>query len=95
MQRAELRGSRILLEFDGVYRDAAVFVNGNLAGQRAFGYSRFFVQIDPYLHFGADNEIRVECRTHLDSRWYTGAGIYRDVHLVVEEPGAHRHDGVV
>lgn len=83
---SELRGQQLLLEFDGVYRDAAVFVNGNLAGQRAFGYSRFFVQIDPYLNFGADNEIRVECRTHLDSRWYAGAGIYRDVHLLVHGP---------
>ncbi|MET4159529.1 glycoside hydrolase family 2 TIM barrel-domain containing protein [Agromyces sp. PvR057] len=92
---AELRGSRILLEFDGVYRDAAVFVNGNLAGQRAFGYSRFFVQIDPYLQFGADNEIRVECRTHLDSRWYAGAGVYRDVHLVVKNPVHIATDGVV
>ncbi|WP_235480813.1 glycoside hydrolase family 2 TIM barrel-domain containing protein [Agromyces sp. Leaf222] len=92
---AELRGSRILLEFDGVYRDAAVFVNGNLAGQRAFGYSRFFVQIDPFLQFGADNEIRVECRTHLDSRWYAGAGIYRDVHLVVKNPVHIGTDGVV
>ncbi|KQW05583.1 glycoside hydrolase [Leifsonia sp. Root4] len=91
----ELRGNRVLLEFDGVYRDAAVFVNGNLAGQRAFGYSRFFVQIDPYLNFGGDNEIRVESRTHLDSRWYAGAGIYRDVHLVVKKPTHIATDGVV
>ena len=90
----ELRGSQVILEFDGVYRDAAVFVNGNLAGQRAYGYSRFFVQIDPYLDFGADNEIRVECRAHLDSRWYTGAGIYRDVHLIVKNPAHIVHDGV-
>jgi hypothetical protein len=90
-----LRGSTVLLEFDGVYRDAAVFVNGNLAGQRAFGYSRFFVQIDPFLAFGADNEIRVECRTHLDSRWYSGAGIYRDVHLVTKQPIHIATDGVV
>ena len=82
----ELRGQQVLLEFDGVYRDAAVFVNGSLAGQRAFGYSRFIVRIDPYLEFGAENEIRVECRTHLDSRWYAGAGIYRDVNLIVKTP---------
>jgi beta-galactosidase len=84
---AEDRGRRVLLEFDGVYRDAAIYVNGNLAGQRAFGYSRFSVRIDPFLNFGAENEIRVECRTHLDSRWYAGAGIYRDVHLVVKDLG--------
>lgn len=91
----ELRGRQLLVEFDGVYRDASVFVNGNLAGQRALGYSRFFVQIDPYLNFGADNEIRVECRTHADSRWYSGAGIYRDVHLVVKNPLHIATDGVV
>ena len=87
-------GRRVLLEFDGVYRDAAVYVNGNLAGQRAFGYSRFTVRIDPFLVFGAENEVRVECRTHLDSRWYAGAGIYRDVHLVVKDAGHIVPDGV-
>jgi len=87
-------GSLVLLEFDGVYRDAAVFVNGNLAGTQAYGYSRFTVRIDPYLRFGADNEIRVECRTAVDSRWYAGAGIYRDVHMIVKRPGHIVHDGV-
>ncbi|WP_246159998.1 glycoside hydrolase family 2 TIM barrel-domain containing protein [Microbacterium rhizomatis] len=87
-------GRRILLEFDGVYRDAAIYVNGSLAGQRAFGYSRFAVRIDPFLVFDAENEIRVECRTHLDSRWYAGAGIYRDVHLVVKDAGHIVRDAV-
>ncbi|WP_307786035.1 glycoside hydrolase family 2 TIM barrel-domain containing protein [Rathayibacter sp. SD072] len=87
-------GSLVLLEFDGVYRDAAVFVNGNLAGTHAYGYSRFIVRIDPFLQFGTDNEIRVECRTALDSRWYAGAGIYRDVHLIVKRPGRIVQDGV-
>jgi beta-galactosidase len=89
------RGRQILLEFDGVYRDAMIYINDNLAGQRAFGYSRFTVRIDPYLTFGADNEIRVECRTHLDSRWYSGAGIYRDVHLICKDPLHIAPDGVV
>ena len=90
----QLRGAAVSLEFDGVYRDAAVFVNGNLAGQWAYGYSRFMVRIDPYLRFGEENEIRVECRTHLDSRWYAGAGIYRDVHLVVKPQLRIKQDGV-
>ncbi|MET0713764.1 MAG: glycoside hydrolase family 2 TIM barrel-domain containing protein [Mycetocola sp.] len=92
--RAEDSGRQVLLEFDGVYRDAAIYVNGNLAGQRAFGYSRFAVRIDPFLVFGEENEIRVECRTHLDSRWYAGAGIYRDVHLIMKPSGHIAHDGV-
>ena len=67
-----------------------VYVNGALAGQRAFGYSRFLVRVDPYLRFGEENEIRVECRAHQDSRWYTGAGIYRDVRLIIEARCPHR-----
>src|ERR1700722_18866916 len=78
----EHRGRRILVEFEGVYRDAMVYVNGNYAGQRPYGYSLFRVDADRFLRFGADNEIRVEARAHKDSRWYTGAGIYRDTWLL-------------
>lgn len=88
------RGRCFFLQFDGVYRGAMVYVNGALAGQHAFGYSRFTVRIDPYLRFGEVNEIRVDCRAHLDSRWYTGAGIYRDVRLIVREPVHIAVDGV-
>ncbi|MFE4835228.1 glycoside hydrolase family 2 TIM barrel-domain containing protein [Arthrobacter sp. NPDC056691] len=87
-------GKVFILEFDGVYRDAMVYVNGALVGQHAFGYSRFTVRIDPFLRFGSPNEIRVACRAHQDSRWYTGAGIYRDVHLIVKEPVHIAVDGV-
>jgi beta-galactosidase len=78
----EDRGRRILVEFEGVYRDAMVYVNGNYAGQRPYGYSLFRVEADRFLRFGADNEVRVEARAHKDSRWYTGAGIYRDTWLL-------------
>lgn len=90
----EWRGSLVALEFDGVYRDAGVTVNGAYAGQHAFGYSRFIVPVDPFLTFGSDNEIRVDCRTHVDSRWYTGAGIYRDVRLIVKPATRIAVDGV-
>ena len=78
----EHRGRRILVEFEGVYRDAMVYINGDYAGQRPYGYSLFRVDADRFLRFGADNEIRVEARAHKDSRWYTGAGIYRDTWLL-------------
>ena len=68
----------MLLEFDGVYRDAAVFVNGNLAGQRAFGYSRFAVR-STRSSASAPTTRSASSAAHLDSRWYSGAGIYRDV----------------
>jgi len=80
--REEDRGSRVLLEFEGVYRDAMVYINGDYAGQRPYGYSLFRIDATPFLRFGRDNEIRVEARAHLDSRWYTGAGIYRDTWLL-------------
>jgi beta-galactosidase len=79
----ECRGKRIFVEFEGVYRDATVYVNGAYAGQRPYGYSRFRVDADRFLRFGEENEIRVEARAHRDSRWYTGAGIYRDTWLLV------------
>ena len=90
---ADWAGKSVFLEFDGVYRDAVVTVNGAFVGRRALGYSRFVVRVDPHLRFGADNEIRVACRSHLDSRWYTGAGIYRDVRLIVKDAAHLAVDG--
>ena len=86
----EYRDQRVLLEFEGVYRSAMVYVNGALAGHWATGYTGFAVDLDDHLLFGADNEIRVVCRAHEDSRWYSGAGIHRPVHLVVGRAHAHR-----
>lgn len=80
------RGKHITLHFDGAYRDAMVFVNDGLAAHRASGYAPFDAVLDPFLRFGEPNVIRVEVRTHDDSRWYAGAGIYRDVRLEVREP---------
>lgn len=79
---ADLADKRVLVEFEGVYRSAMVYVNGEYAGQRPYGYSQFTVDIGPLLALGEDNEILVEARAHEDSRWYTGAGIYRDTWLV-------------
>ncbi|MHA7179402.1 glycoside hydrolase family 2 TIM barrel-domain containing protein [Arthrobacter sp. MDB2-24] len=78
----EARNQRLLLEFEGVYRDAMVYINGAFAGQRPSGYAAFTIDMTPYLKFDADNEILVEARAHEDSRWYTGAGIYRNVWLL-------------
>ncbi|MGP0031610.1 MAG: glycoside hydrolase family 2 TIM barrel-domain containing protein [Acidimicrobiales bacterium] len=75
-------GTCVLLEFEGVYRDALVFVNDSLAAHRAGGYSDFVVPIDHLLRPGETNDLRVEARAHDDSRWYSGAGIYRSVWLL-------------
>ena len=81
----EWRGRRVSLEFQGVYRDAMVYVNGSFAAQRPNGYSPFRVALDPFLRYGEANALRVDARAHDDSRWYTGAGIHRDVTLIVSD----------
>jgi beta-galactosidase len=83
--REEQADCSIAVEFEGVYRDAFVYVNGSFAGHRPYGYSGFTVPVDHLLHFGAQNQIRVEARVHDDSRWYSGAGIYRNVWLLEAE----------
>src|SRR5262245_61082890 len=71
----------VVLEFEGVYRDAEVWVNGALAARRPYGYSDFYVPIDHLLRPDSSSEVRVEARAGGDSRWYSGAGIYRNVWL--------------
>ncbi|WP_346618476.1 glycoside hydrolase family 2 TIM barrel-domain containing protein [Blastococcus montanus] len=79
---ADAAGQRMLLEFEGIYRRAMVYVNGSLAGHWASGYTGFTAPLDDHLRYGQENEVRVVCRTHADSRWYAGAGIHRPVHLL-------------
>jgi beta-galactosidase len=79
----EYPAERIFLEFEGVYRSALVFVNGSLAAHRPYGYSGFTARIDELVHLDEENTVRVEVTAGDDSRWYSGAGIYRNVHLVV------------
>ena len=74
----EWRDRRVRLQFEGVYRDAQVFVNDDFAGGEPYGYGEFLIDLDPCLRYGATNTIKVECRAGDDSRWYSGAGIYRD-----------------
>ena len=62
-----------------------VYVNGNLAQSNLYGYSDFYVVLDKYLEYGAENEIRVvaDNAAEKNSRWYSGSGIYRNVNLLV------------
>lgn len=80
---AEWLGSWVALEIDGAASRALVYVNGDKVASRPNGYARFSVEIGPHLNYGQTNEIRVEVRTHKDSRWYSGAGLYRGVRLIV------------
>ena len=81
----DARGKRMLVEFEGVYRDASVWVNGSFAGHHPYGYTGFALAIDHLARHGDDNEIRVEVIAQEDARWYSGAGIYRNVKLVTGE----------
>jgi hypothetical protein len=85
----------VVVEFEAVYRDAVVSVNGDFVGQRPSGYAPFAVEIGPYLQPGQRNTIRVEARAHQDSRWYSGVGIYRNVWLCVADPVHVALDGLV
>lgn len=74
-------GERIALFFEGVYMDAALFVNGRPAGEWKYGYTSFHFDVTELLTDG-ENEVLVRCAVrHPNSRWYAGAGIYRDVEL--------------
>ncbi len=80
-------GKRIYLDFDGVMAMPTVYVNGRNAGGWDYGYVAFRVDITDHIHAGKPNvvAVHVDTRSHY-SRWYPGAGIYRDVRLVVQEP---------
>src|SRR5947208_15937588 len=60
----------VLCRFEGVYRDAVVYVNGEPVGRRPYGYSEFAVRLDDHLEAGRDNVLRVECRNGRDRPWY-------------------------
>ncbi len=72
----------LLLEFEGVYRKAEVYVNGEKAAFRPYGYTNFYVDLKPFARAG-ENEIEVRAYNadQPNSRWYSGAGIYRPVRL--------------
>ncbi|MDQ0109546.1 beta-galactosidase [Chitinophaga terrae (ex Kim and Jung 2007)] len=84
-----LSGKQVDILFDGVYRNSEVWINGHYLGIRPYGYSSFYYDLTRYLNpAGKDNVIavKVNTREQPNSRWYTGAGIYRHVWLVARNP---------
>ena len=75
----------VLVEFEGVYQNARVYVNGDYAGGHPGGYTCFSVVLDDFLKPGENNELKVIANNSAEenSRWYSGSGIYRDVNLIV------------
>ncbi|MBQ7513856.1 MAG: DUF4982 domain-containing protein [Prevotella sp.] len=94
--------SQFSIEFDGVYMNSTVYVNGQKVGFRPYGYSSFEYDITPYIHEG-DNvvAVRVDNSDQPNSRWYSGCGIYRHVWLTqthsihIKHWGVFVHDGKV
>lgn len=90
------RGKRVSVEFDGVYRDSTVYLNGHKLGIHPNGYTSFTFDLTPELNFNGANvlAVRVDNSAQPNSRWYSGSGIYRHVRLVVTDPTHVAHWGV-
>ena len=93
---------KVFLEFDGVYMNSTVYVNGQKVGYRPYGYSSFEYDITPYVREGRNVvAVRVDNSDQPNSRWYSGCGIYRHVWLTrtnaihVKHWGVYVHDGKV
>lgn len=82
-------GKRVAIRFNGIYRNSDVWINGHHLGFRPYGYTTFSYDLTSYLNAaGTENIIAVKVNTaeQPNSRWYTGAGIYRHVWLHVSDP---------
>lgn len=89
-------GKSITIDFDGVYMNADIYVNGKKLGNHPYGYTSFSFDISPYLTYDGvtDNVIAVRVDNKVpSSRWYSGSGIYRDVNLTVTDKIHVAQDG--
>ena len=78
------REETVILELEGAYMNARVYVNGDYAGGYPHGYSNFYVCLDHFLKIGQENELKIVVNNgmELNSRWYSGSGLYRNVNLL-------------
>lgn len=80
------KNKHAFIDFDGVYMNSKVWINGHLLGERPYGYISFRYELTPYLNYGSKKNIlavRVDNSKQPASRWYSGSGIYRNVWLVI------------
>lgn len=86
---------KVQIQFDGVYLNSEVWINGHRLGKRPNGYIGFVYDLTPYLIKGENRiAVKVDHSKPLTARWYTGSGIYRPVYLVVSEPTHIPYSGV-
>ena len=85
---ASQKGKKVFIDFDGVYMNAEVWINGTSLGIRPYGYISFRYDLTPYLKYGETNvlAVRVDNSEQPNSRWYSGCGIYRNVWLTTANP---------
>lgn len=83
----EYENKLVTLEFEGVYKNASVYINEQLAGEKPYGYSGFYIHCGKFLKYGQENVIKVIADNSKcpNSRWYSGSGIYRPVYLHIKE----------
>jgi beta-galactosidase len=79
------KGKRVLLDFEGIMLHGDVWVNGKKVGGTDYGYLGFESDIADIIKYDADNVVAVRASTDGGSRWYTGGGLFRDVHLIVKD----------
>lgn len=86
----------VYLEFEGVYKNSAISLNGIKVGGRPYGYVPFLIKLDEGIKYGEENVLTVEVDNSKlpNSRWYTGSGIYRPVNLLVGNPTHIKYQGV-
>lgn len=87
---------KVAIYFEGVYMNSEVFINGRSLGIYPYGYSSFSYDLSPYLEFGKENiiAVRVDNSKQVNSRWYSGSGIYRHVWMMVTDAVHVAHWGV-
>jgi len=89
-------GKRVFIEFEGVFRDAIVWVNGVYLDRHNSGYTSFAIEITDHLVYGVDNSVAVRVDSEqAEGWWYEGAGIYRNVHLLIGEPTYFKYNKTV
>ncbi|MBD5778055.1 DUF4982 domain-containing protein [Pelagicoccus sp. NFK12] len=93
----EARGKQARIQFDGVYQNSTVWINGHELGTRPFGYATFHYDLTPHLNYGSTPNViavRVDNSDQPNSRWYSGSGIYRHTWLTITDPLAVAPFGV-
>lgn len=88
------KGKQIVLDFEGIMLSGEVWVNGKKIGGTPYGYLGFEADIADVIKYDADNVVAVRSTTEGGSRWYTGGGLFRDVHLVVKDKVAIARHGI-